>query len=506
MKKFFIIVVVIVAAALAMPAWYIAFNAAPTVGSYTVTSGKVVEALDEPGTVAAENKTELSFQEAGRIAHVYVKEGDVVDTGTALADLNSASLQANAEQANAAVAAAQAKLNALQAGATPQAIAVSQTALTSANQTLANTYAGTLNTLNDAYTKSNDAVRNQLAAFFPTQGTNNPQLTFGVNNSQVLNNINGLWLSTGNDLGTWQAELASTTAVSSGVILDAALGKATGYLSEVQNLMNAALTALTDETNLSASTVATYKASATAGLNEANAAVTEVNATEQAIASEKAAVAQAEAGLNLTTASSTPQAIEEQQAVVAQAKAAASATQVALNATSLNAPFPGTVQDLTAQVGQVVSAGTPLLSLVNNNGLKVETYVSEADVAKIKVGDVANITLDAFGTGTAFKATVTTIDSAETQVNGVPLYLITIHFTDSEPQVKDGMTGNIHIVLAEDDNVVMVPSGLVLSDGNQDFVLAKTSAGTEHRQVVTGLVGDNGMTEITSGLSVGDRS
>ena len=109
-----------------------------------------MEALDEPGTVAAENKTELSFQEAGRIAHVYVKEGDVVDTGTALADLNGASLQANAEQANAAVAAAQAKLNALQAGATPQAIAVSQTALTSANQTLANTYAGTLNTLNDA--------------------------------------------------------------------------------------------------------------------------------------------------------------------------------------------------------------------------------------------------------------------------------------------------------------------------------------------------------------------
>ena len=98
-----------------------------------------------------------------------------------------------------------------------------------------------------------------------------------------------------------------------------------------------------------------------------------------------------------------------------------------------------------------------MLSLVNNGGLKIQTYVSEADVAKIKVGDTANVTLDAFGTDTVFPATVTTIDSAETQVSGVPSYLVTLHFVDSEPQVKDGMTGNIHVILAEDDNVIAVP-------------------------------------------------
>ena len=171
---------------------------------------------------------------------------------------------------------------------------------------------------------------------------------------------------------------------------------------------------------------------------------------------------------------------------------------------SLVAPFPGTVQNLTAQVGQVVSPGAPVLSLVNNGGLKIETYVSEADVAKIKVGDTANVTLDAFGTGTTFPATVTTVDSAETQVNGVPSYLVTLHFTNPEPQVKDGMTGNVHIVLAEDDNVIAVPSGLVLTDGNQYFVLVKTATGTEQKQVQIGLVGDNGMTEITSGVNEGD--
>ena len=99
------------------------------------------------------------------------------------------------------------------------------------------------------------------------------------------------------------------------------------------------------------------------------------------------------------------------------------------------------------------------------------------------------MTLDAFGTDTVFPATVTTIDSAETQVSGVPSYLVTLHFVDSEPQVKDGMTGNIHVILAEDDNVIAVPSRLVLNDGIRYFVLIKTSAGIEQRQVSSALRG-----------------
>ena len=509
MKQFFtanikiIVAVVIVFGGGGFVWWYIASNAAPAVGSYTVTRGNVVAALDEPGTVAAEDKTDLSFQEAGQIAHVYVQEGDMVGVGKTLADLSSASLQANVQGAQAALASAQAKLDALQTGATPQTIAVSQAAVTSAERSLTNTYTGIPNILNDAYAKSNDAVRTQLAAFFSNPEQNNPQLTFSVSNSQVLNDSEEMRLSASSDLNAWATELTGMTT-DIPAVLDAALQSATNHLLPIQNLMNDTMLALTDEIGLSASTEATYKTSATVGLNEVNAAITEVNNAGQEIASEEAAVAEAQAGLNLTTASSTAQNIEEQQAAVEGAQAALASAQVALDNASLNAPFPGTVQNLTAQVGQVVAPGTPVLSLVNNGGLKIETYVSEADVAKIKVGDAAQVTLDAFGTATAFPATVTTVDSAETEVNGVPSYLATLHFTNSEPQVKDGMTGNVHIVLAEDDNVLLVPSGLVLNEGNQYFVLVKTAAGTAQKQVQIGLVGGNGTTEIASGINEGD--
>ncbi len=509
MKQFFTVHIRFVAAVVVVlvaggAAWYVASNAAPALGSYTVARGNVAEAIDEPGTVAAENNAEISFQEAGRITHVYVKEGDTVSIGETLANLDTASLETGVEQANAALAAAQAKLDALQTGATPQTIAVSQTALASAEQSLANGYTGVQNALNDSYAKANDAVRNQLAAFFSTPEGINPQLTFSVSDSQVLNNIQSLRVSASAELNAWQGELASTTANAPDSVLDTALQNAAGHLSTIQNLADDTMTALTDETGLLASTLAAYKVSATTGLNEVNGAVTEITAVEQNIASEKAAIAQAQAGLNLTTASSTSQVIQEQQAAVAQAQAAAAAAQVALDNASLAAPFPGTVQALTAQVGQVITPSAPVLSLLNNDGLKIQTYVSEADVAKMKAGDAAEVTLDAFGTGTTFPTTVTTIDSAETQVNGTPSYLITLHFTNSEPQVKDGMTGNVHIVLAEDDNVIVVPSRLVLNNGNRYFVLVKTSSGIEQKQVQIGPVGDNGTTEITSGINEGD--
>jgi HlyD family secretion protein len=152
----------------------------------------------------------------------------------------------------------------------------------------------------------------------------------------------------------------------------------------------------------------------------------------------------------------------------------------------------------------VVSPTTQALSLVNNSGLKIQAYVSEADVAKLKISDAASVTLDAFGTGTAFPATVTTVDSTQTQVNGTPSYLVVLHFTNLEPQINDGMTGNVHITLAEDANVVDIPNQLVINNGNQYFVLVKTSSGIEQKQVQIGLVGNDGMTEITSGINEGD--
>jgi HlyD family secretion protein len=249
---------------------------------------------------------------------------------------------------------------------------------------------------------------------------------------------------------------------------------------------------------LSASTLVSYKAYVVTARTEVNAAVTALVTAENAETS-------AQNTLMLAQAGSTPQAIAAQQAVVLQAQAAVTSAQVALQNAELVAPFSGTVNDLTATVGLVVAPGAPMLTLTNSSGLKITGYVSESDVANVQPGDEASVTLDAFGTNMAFPATVTTVDNSQTTAtDGTPAYEVTLHFTNPSSAIKDGMTGQVSITTAEHDNVIEVPSNLILSNNNESYVLVKNGNTTNQVEVQTGVVGTS-TTEITSGLTVGEQ-
>jgi len=469
--------------------WYIGTSAAPTFSENTVGKGNVIESVDESGNVLAENSAAVSFQEGGQIADVNVSEGSVVSAGTVLADLDAAQLQAAVQQANAALAGAQAQLSQLQSGTRPEQIQIDQSAVTSAHQTLAIA-------VENAYSASDDAVRNQLDTMFANTQTNNATFLVSNNNSQTVNDIQSQRLQIVLALTQWYAALNATSsdpAALSGTAMTVLQG-IQSYIDTLALVVNNA----TPNSSLPVATLAQYKGAIAA-------ARAEVQGSISAVSGDGSALTAVQNVLTLAQAGATSQQISAQQAVVAQAQAAAANAQVALDHASLVAPFSGTVQSLTAQVGQVVSPGAPLMSLINNSGLKIETYVSESDVSKIKTGDVANVTLDALGTGTVLPATVSTIDAAQTQVNGSAAYMITLHFTNPDSRIKDGMTGNVHIIEAEHDNVVEVPSNLVINDNNNYFVLVQNGTTVEKKPVQIGIVGGDGMTEIVSGLNVGDR-
>jgi RND family efflux transporter MFP subunit len=472
--------------------WYVKSSAAPAFGQTTVGTGNVVESVSDPGNVLAENNAAVSFQEGGQIASVNVSEGSVVGAGTVLASLNTSQLSSAVQQANAAVATAQANLSVIASGTRPQQLTIDQSAVTSADQALGIA-------VENAYSASDDAVQNQLDNLFSNPHSNNPTFLVPNSDSQLENTIASARVSIGVSLASWYVALNSTSSAS----VDPATlaGTATTVLQQVDSYINSIALVVNDASangSVSAATLAQYK-------TDVATSRTEVEASISAVSGAQSALIAAQNTLTLAQAGSTPQQIAAQQAMVQQAEAGVTTAQVALNNASLVAPFSGTVQNLTAQVGQVVPAGAPVLSLVNNSGLKIETYVSEADVAKINVGDTANVTLDAFGTGTVFPATVSTIDAAETQVNGSPAYEVTLHFTNPNSNIKDGMSGNVQIIAAERDNVVEVPSNLVINNNNNYFVLVQNGKTSEQQPVQIGLIGDNGMTEITSGLSVGEN-
>ncbi len=484
-KKIMIVAAVLV---IAGGFWYVIASRAPQFATVTAQKGNVIQSLDEPGNMLSENSADLSFQVAGQITTVNVKEGDKVEAGDSLVSLDTSALGAAVDQANAALAAAQANLDKLESGTRPEQLTIDEAAVQTASTSLG-VAAGT------AYDAVDDAVQNQTDALFMNPNTNAPVFIVPYADSQSVTNIESKRVAIGASLVAWNS--AMTASSSNPATLAAAglpvLQQAASYLNAIALAVNAA----TPNATVPASSLAGYRAAVVAARAEVNGALASLTGAQ-------AALENARNQLTLAQAGATAQDIESQKAVVAQAQAAVASSEVALHHAWLLAPFDGTVENLTAKIGQITSPGVPVLSLINNSGVKVQAYVSEGDVAKLKAGDAANITLDAFGTGTTFPATITTIASTETQVSGSNAYEVTLHFTNPDKRIKDGMTGNVHIIVGEHDNVVEVPTHLVIESGNDYFVLLQRGSQSVKQSVNIGLTGDDGMTEITSGVNAGD--
>lgn len=468
--------------------WYVSANRAPSFSTVAVTQGNVIETLDEPGAVMAENNVDLSFQAAGQVAILNVREGQAVSQGMLLASLDTSGLSASVAQADASVAQAQARLDSLLAGTRPEQLAVSEAAVANASSALSAS-------IGSAYAAADDAIHNQTDNLFTNPNFTNPVFLIPDANSQRVIDIQTQRIALGAALASWYNAMSSPTSTSASLSGTAAsvLQQISSYLNTVALSANSAL----PNTTLSAAALAGYKANVATSRTEVNTAITALTAAQAALQNASSALTLAEAG-------STSQDIEAQKAAVQQAQAAAESARVALRHAELIAPFSGVVNNLSVKVGQVVSPGAPMLSLVNSSGLTIKTFVSEADVAKIKVGDAAQVTLDALNESAPLEAVVTSVASTQNQSAGSPSYEVNLHFKDAAAAAKDGMSGNVRITVGERDNVMSVPSRLVLNDGDRHYLLVREGGTTTRKEISIGLVGAD-MTEIISGVRVGDQ-
>ena len=469
-----------------------------------VERGSITEIVTVTGNVTTTRSADLAFENGGTIAAVYANDGDHVNAGDVIAELDTQNLKAQLAQAQANVDAETATLQNLQAGPTPQNIAVSQTALASAEQTLANSYANIPNTMTSAYASANDAVRNQLAAFFTNAEQDNPQLTFAVNQSQILTDISFDRLRASAELGTWQAEDQNIAAGAASGTLDTLLQNTLTHLAVAKTLLTTASNAVVDANNLGLTTAATYKTDVTTGLNEVNASIGNVNDLAQSIASEKASVAQAQAALDLTLAGATQENIDAQAAQVEQARANAQAIQVNIDKASLVSPMSGVVTVQNAKAGQIATPGAPIVSLIADNSLEVDADVPEVDIGKIANGDPVVITLDAFP-GETFTGKVFYINPAETIISGVVDYLVKISFDKNDPRLKSGLTANLDITTETKNAALIIPQYAVLQNASGTFVETLENGAVAQTPVTLGIADQNGNVEVISGVSEGEQ-
>ena len=154
-------------------------------------------------------------------------------------------------------------------------------------------------------------------------------------------------------------------------------------------------------------------------------------------------------------------ALANAQAIVLQKQAELSQARVELDRTVIRSPIDGTVIGRKVDRGQTVAASlkAPTLFTIAQDlrEMDVHAKVDEADIGRIRLGQNATFTVDAFPQR-QFTARVTQIRRAPETEKNVVTYTVVLAAPNPHLLLLPGMTALIHIVVDESDNVLKVPN------------------------------------------------
>lgn len=215
----------------------------------------------------------------------------------------------------------------------------------------------------------------------------------------------------------------------------------------------------------------------------------------------------ASAAAGVSAASADTNAVSAAQRSLASAQANLDQANAKAASRTVTAPSSGSIVELNAKVGATVtggmimgesdtSGGKQCMQIADLSKMKVTVQVGEKDIAKIAVGQSANVTYPAFpdivsqGTVTAI-ASVANSDS--NSGGGSVTFNVDILIEAPDARLKPGMTAEVSVVTEQLDDVVMVPTmALMTEDGEHYYVnVATDDEGKQTRRVKVNVVTQN---------------
>ena len=152
---------------------------------------------------------------------------------------------------------------------------------------------------------------------------------------------------------------------------------------------------------------------------------------------------------------------ESAQADVRSAQTALDRALINMSYATIRAPISGVVISRNFDIGQTVASSfnTPTLFTIANSlsRMQVQASVDEGDIGNVKVGQSVTFTVDAYPTD-IFKGRVSQIRLQPNVVQNVVEYTVIIDVPNPDLKLMPGMTANITINIAEDKNVLKVPT------------------------------------------------
>jgi HlyD family secretion protein len=161
-------------------------------------------------------------------------------------------------------------------------------------------------------------------------------------------------------------------------------------------------------------------------------------------------------------------------ATVAQVTAQLKQAETNLSYTRIKSPIDGVVVSRQYDVGQTVAASfqAPVIFTIAQDLTKMQvlTNIDEADVGRIREGQVARFSVDAFP-DVNFKGTVSQIRLSPQTVQNVVTYPVMLDVPNADLKLKPGMTANVQVPVDERKDALRVPNAaLRFRPDNADLV------------------------------------
>lgn len=466
----------------------------------------VTEEVDVTGIITPAHDVSLAFETGGRVAGVSVDVGDTVYAGTTLVYLSNADLYADRAAAVARRDASAADLAELLSGTREEDLAVYEAKVDQAQQSLEDAGDSVVRAIQDAFTRADNAVRNDADQLFSNPDGSNPSLDVSVDSPSLKNDIEWMRASVGNMLDRWDMLLVG----GDDEMVQDAVDDVVLYVEEVRVFLQKvalAVNTLNASASLSQTTINGYKTDISTARTSVNTAIAGIAAAKEGFTTAEQTLIVRERERDAAEAPATPEQIAAAEAALAAAEADVSGYDARIAKTVITAPVSGTVTFLDVDAGEIATAGKEVVRVISSGTYEIEAYIPEADITSVRRGDIATFTLDAYNDDMELEATVVMIDPAETMIEGVSTYKVIMHFDDSKDLVRSGMTANVVIVTDTREDVIAVPVRSVETrdDGTKFVRVVAGAEEPEERVVIPGLKGSDAYIEIIRGLSEGEE-
>ncbi len=405
------------------------------------------KALTASGTIAADS-TRVAAEISGKLVEIRVNQGDTVKVGDVLFRLDDALLQAQHEQAVAAVAVAQAAADAAQsklANAQAQYDLAVQAARLQNRQSRITAWTVTQSDKFKQpvwyFQKSEQISALQSEVNAAQKAVSDEQ----TNLKDVLQATNGDFVAAEARLATAQAsyQVASQTLDQAKAARDNTdlVNAAQKTLDAAQSELDAAQQAYNQMLSTSAATdvreARARLAAAQARLDNANDALDQLMTGDNSVQVEVAqtGIDQAKAGLS------------QARAALSQAQAAVKLLDVEIAKTTVTAPTAGVVLSRPQNSGEISAAGATVVEIGSLDQVKLTVYIPEDQYGQVKLEQEVKIKVDSFA-GRTFNGKVTSISNqAEFTPRNVQtiesrsttVYAVEITIDNPDHALKDGM-------------------------------------------------------------------